>query len=220
MTNLLRNLLWFNHSRERIVWVIAPCLCWDEVRIVDDGHVGEEDEKDPVEPEEEVDDCSRSCPGCFSVIPAEILVEAVEKGLHVIVTPGKSLKATFGKVLIFPGEVLGTNESWREWVSRFSHAELDRAASNRFLHSLKLCCLQKDEDESKNEGNSTEVPVGHRIAKFSLLIKEEQAEESRCWASYKDEGEPVVECQLWGEDVVERHDCHEETISPYAVLEV
>ena len=144
----------------------------------------------------------------------------MEKGLHVIVTPGKSLKATFGKVLIFPGEVLGTDEIRCEWVSGFGHAELDGAASNRFLHPLKLCSLQKDEDESKNEGNSTEVPVGHRNAKFSLLIKEEQAKESRCWASNKEEGEPVVECQLWGEDVVERHNGHEETIGPYAVLEV
>ena len=117
----------------------------------------------------------------------------MEKGLHVIVTPGKSLKATFGKVLIFPGKVFGTNEIWREWVSGFGHAELDRAASNRFLHSLKLSSLQKDEDQSKNEGNGTEVPVGHGIAKFSLLIKEEQAKESCSWASNKEEGEPVVE---------------------------
>ena len=80
--------------------------------------------------------------------------------------------------------------------------------------------MQNDEDESKKKSNSTEVPVSICIGKFSLLINEKQAKESCCWASNKDEGEPVVERELWGEDVVEGHDGHNETIGPYAVLEV
>ena len=117
----------------------------------------------------------------------------MEEGLNIVVTPGKSLKAAFHEVLILPCEVLATNEIRRERVSGFGHAELDRTASNRFLHLPKLDGLQDDEDEGEDEGDSAEVPVSHHIAKLFLLINDEQAEESCSRASYKNEGEPVME---------------------------
>ena len=89
--------------------------------------------------------------------------------------------------------MLATDEIRREGVSGFGHAELDRTASNRFLHIAKHDGLHDDEDEGEDEGDSAEVPVSHHIAKLFLLINDEQAKESCSRASYKNEGEPVME---------------------------
>ena len=86
----------------------------------------------------------------------------MNEGLDIVVTLGHRCEILLHEIFL---SVCGiTNEMGREWVAHFIDTEVDRAAADTCLHTLKHQCLHDDVDCGEDVGKETEVPVGIGVA--------------------------------------------------------
>ena len=189
------------------------------MRVIHQCEVPEEQVRDPVKPDVEVEHISTGGGDGLAVLPLELRGVLMVQRLDVEVTLGQrcqGLPYELGRVI---AQMRIADKAGAEWVARLAHAEADLADADFALEGDQHDGLQDYVYCAQDVRQETEVPVGPSIGE---LVRPDhlQDEEGGGRGADADEGDPVLDGQGGHEDEVDREEQHDESVDPDAPLEV